>query len=99
MRKVCLVLGLFTLLTVLPLAAQPYGAVLVKGSGHGFVEVPASSAFDFTTGFTFEAWVSGSDTGACSRIAVKSYTQAWWIGVCGTTFRSYIKGTSRRFDG
>ena len=100
MRKVCLVLGLlFTLVTVLPLAAQPYGAFLVKGSGHGFVEVPASSAFDFTTGFTFEAWVSGSDAGPCTSIAGKNYTQAWWIGVCGTTLRSYIKGTASLFDG
>jgi hypothetical protein len=83
----------------LPAAAQPYGAFLVRSSGHGYVEVPASSAFDFTTGFTLEAWVTGSDTGSCSGIAGKNYTQAWWIGVCGTTFRSYIKGTSSLFDG
>ena len=88
-----------SIFAAMPAAAQPYGAFLVRSSGHGFVEVPASSAFDFTTGFTFEAWVTGSDTGACSGIAGKNYTQAWWIGVCGTTFRSYIKGTSSLFDG
>ena len=79
--------------------AQPYSAYLVRSGGHGYVEVPHSSDFNFTTGFTFEAWVSGSDGGACSGIAGKNYTQAWWIGVCGTTFRSYIKGTSSLFDG
>jgi hypothetical protein len=93
------VLVLMFLVVALPAAAQPYGAFLVRSSGHGYVEVPASSAFDFTTGFTFEAWVAGSDAGGCSGIAGKDYTRAWWIGVCGTTFRSYIKGTSSLFDG
>jgi hypothetical protein len=86
MKKVSLFLGLlFVAFTAVPLAAQPYGAFLVRSSGHGYVEVPASSAFDFTTGFTLEAWVTGSDTGSCTSIAGKNYTQAWWIGVCGTT--------------
>lgn len=93
-----LVLGLL-IVAALPAAAQPYGAFLVRSSGHGYVEVPASSAFDFSTGFTLEAWVAGSDTGSCTSIAGKNYTQAWWIGVCGTTLRSYIKGTSSLFDG
>jgi hypothetical protein len=92
------VLGLL-IVAAMPAAAQPYGAFLVRSSGHGYVEVPTSSAFDFTTGFTLEAWVTGSDAGGCSGIAGKNYTQAWWIGVCGTTFRSYIKGTSSLFDG
>ena len=82
-----------------PLAGQPFGAWLIKGSSPGFVEIPASSAFDFTTGFTLEAWVNGTDAGACSSIAGKGYTNAWWVGVCGTTLRSYIQGTSSLFDG
>ncbi|HKS21590.1 MAG TPA: LamG domain-containing protein [Thermoanaerobaculia bacterium] len=82
-----------------PAAAQPYGAFFVRNSGQGYVEVPHSSVFDFSTGFTFEAWVSGSDAGPCSGIAGKQYTTAWWIGVCGTTLRSYIKGTPSLFDG
>src|SRR2546423_506621 len=98
-RLVFLLAPGFVIVAPIPSAAQPSGAVLVRSSGHRLVEVPASSAFDFTTGFTFEAWVTGSDTGACSSIAGKNYTQAWWIGVCGTTFRSYIKGTSSLFDG
>ena len=92
-------LFVLALLAALPLAAQPYGAYFVKGSGAGYVEVPHSSAFNFTTGFTFEAWVGGSDAGPCSSIAGKDYTQAWWIGVCGTTLRSYIKGSTSFFDG
>ena len=96
-RPACLFLVLF--LAALPLAAQPYGAYLTRTSGHGYVEVPASSAFDFTTGFTIEAWVAGSDPGGCQSIAGKDYKQAWWVGVCGTTLRSYIKGTSSLYDG
>ena len=92
-------LFLLGLLLALPLAAQPYGAYLVRSSGAGYVEVPHSSAFDFSSGFTFEAWVSGSDPGGCSGIAGKGYTTAWWVGVCGTTLRSYIKGMSSLFDG
>jgi Concanavalin A-like lectin/glucanases superfamily len=87
------------IVAAIPAAAQPYGAFFVKGSGAGYVEVPHSSAFDFSTGFTFEAWVTGTDPGGCSGIAGKQYTTAWWIGVCGTTFRSYIKGGSSLFDG
>ena len=85
----------------LPAAAQPYGSWLVRNSTTvpGQIEIPHSSAFDFSTGFTFEAWVNGSDSGACSGIAGKGYTTTWWIGVCGTTFRSYIKGTASRIDG
>lgn len=92
-------LFVLSLLVALPLAAQPYGAWLTRSGAHGYVEVPNSSAFNFTTGFTFEAWVSGSDTGSCTSIAGKDFTQGWWIGVCGTTLRSYIKGSSSLFNG
>jgi hypothetical protein len=98
-RFIALFLGILLVVAAMPVAAQPYGAYFVKGSGHGYVEVPASSAFDFTTGFTFEAWVGGSDDGTCSSIAGKNWNQAWWIGVCGTRLRSYIKGSSSVFDG
>lgn len=78
--------------------AQPFGAYFVRGT-NGYIEIPHNSAFNFSTGFTFEAWVSGSDSGGCSSIAGKGWQQTWWIGVCGTTLRSYIKGTASLFDG
>lgn len=79
--------------------AQPYSAYFVRNTGAGYVEIPHSSVFDFSTGFTFEAWVSGADPGGCGGIAGKGYTTSWWIGVCGTTLRSYIKGSGSLFDG
>ena len=96
------------LASVLVLAAgaafsQPYGAWLTNSSGHGYIQLPAASALNFTGGsFTFEAWVSLKDpTGGCSSIAGNSFTQSSWIGVCGTTLRSYLQGypTGTQFDG
>ena len=100
MKRVSFSLWILAVLFVaVPMAAQPFSAWLVKGSANGYVAIPASSAFDFTTGFTFEAWAQGTDNGACSSLAGKDYHTAFWIGVCGTTLRSYIRGTSSLFDG
>jgi hypothetical protein len=93
-----LVLGLLAV-AAWPAAAQPFGAWLVKGSAQGYVAIPASSAFDFTNGFTFEAWASGSDSGGCSSLAGKNFTKAFWIGVCGSTLRSYLRGSGSFLDG
>jgi hypothetical protein len=94
-------LALFALLAafVLPQAAeaQPYNTYLgfTGNPTHGYVRIPHSSSLNPTGGFTFEAWVRIHDangTSGCSSIAGKNYLQAWWIGVCGTTLRSYLKG-------
>ncbi len=39
------------------------------------------------------------DANSCSSIAGKNFHTAWWIGICGTTLRSYPKGTSSVHDG
>ncbi|HKR64619.1 MAG TPA: LamG domain-containing protein [Thermoanaerobaculia bacterium] len=81
---------------------QPYNAWLTNSSGHGYIQLPATSALSFTGGsFTFEAWVSITDSFGvgCSSIAGNSYTQSTWIGICGTTLRSYLRGTGTFFDG
>ncbi len=99
LRIFIIVAGLFS---AIPALAQPFGTWLLKGPAaapHSYVEIPASAAFDFTSGFTVEAWVSGTDDGDCSGIAGKGYKQGWWVGVCGTTLRSYIKGISSVRDG
>lgn len=77
-------------------SAQPFGGwVTFAGSPtSSYISIPHSDALNPTTGFTFEAWVRIRDahSGACSSIAGKNWTKAWWIGICGTTLRSYIKG-------
>jgi hypothetical protein len=83
--------------------AQPFTAWLLSSPGYptssGYVLVPHSAALNPTGAFTFEAWVSVTNSTTnedCRSIAGKGYTQAWWIGVCTVsnqpTLRSYLKG-------
>jgi hypothetical protein len=91
------------LLAICPaVSAQPFGQYLrLLGSPqHGYIEVPHDSILD-TPAMTVEAWVSVRDSlsGGCSSIAGKQWTSAWWLGVCGTTMRSYFNGTVSLKDG
>jgi len=81
--------------------AQSFGQALQLGPGHGYVAVPASPALDFTTGFTAEAWVSVTDPGnsECASLIGKDFLEAFWIGVCDTTLRAYVKGGGSAFNG
>lgn len=78
--------------------AQPFGGWLVLDGTSGFIEVPHNPFLNPTTGFTFEAWVRVTDVHGCSTIAGKDFTQAWWIGVCGTTLRAFLRGSGSNFD-
>ena len=99
---VCALLALaFGALIPAPATAQPLGAWFTMGGApqHGYIRIPHSAALNPTSRFTFEAWVAVTDPGGCSSIAGKSFTQAWWVGICGTTLRSYLKGTPSLRDG
>jgi hypothetical protein len=91
----------FCSLAPAPASAQPFGAwfTMLGAPQHGYIGIPNSAALNPTNRFTFEAWVAVTDPGGCSSIAGKSFTQAWWVGICGTTLRSYLKGTSSLRDG
>ncbi len=91
----------FGALAPTPAAAQPFGAWFTMSGTpqHGYIGIPHSAALNPTNRFTFEAWVAVTDPGGCSSIAGKSFTQAWWVGICGTTLRSYLKGTTSLKDG
>jgi len=82
--------------------AQPFGQYLrLQGVPQsGYIEVPHDVLLD-TPAMTVEAWVSIRDAhgGVCSSIAGKQWSSAWWLGVCGTTFRSYFNGTPSIKDG
>lgn len=101
MAAVALLALAFGALAPAPAAAQPFGAWFTMGGApqHGYIRIPHSAALNPTTRFTFEAWVAVTDPGGCSSIAGKSFTQAWWVGLCGTTLRSYLKGTPSLRDG
>jgi hypothetical protein len=81
---------------------QPFNAWLVNSAGHGYIQLPNSSSLNFAGGsFTFEAWVALTDSrsGGCSSIAGNGYVESSWIGICGTTLRSYLQGGTSLLDG
>ena len=68
---------------------------------HGYIEIPADTVLD-TPQMTVEAWVSVHDAhtpSACSSIAGNGYTTGWWLGLCGTSMRSYFNGTNSQKTG
>lgn len=73
--------------------AQPFGAwTLWERPSTGYVEIPHSAALNPTGQITIEGWVDVSDAGGCSTIIGKGFQSAWWVGVCGTQLRSYLRG-------
>ncbi|HXA17281.1 MAG TPA: LamG domain-containing protein [Thermoanaerobaculia bacterium] len=101
MRIGSIVIALFIIAT--SAFAQPSGQYLrMQGfPQHGYIEIPHDVLLD-TQAMTVEAWVSVRDahggTG-CSSIAGKGYQTGWWLGLCGTTMRSYFNGTPNFRDG
>jgi hypothetical protein len=99
-----LFIGALLLLTAAGAFAQPFNAWLTVSPGyptnHGYIQLPTSSALNFSgNSFTFEAWVAASDAGGCSSLAGNGYTNSQWIGICGTTLRSYMRGSGSLLDG
>ncbi|HEV7517496.1 MAG TPA: LamG domain-containing protein [Thermoanaerobaculia bacterium] len=75
--------------------AQPFGAWLtLAGPTSGYIQVPSSADLNPASAITVEAWVNLIDAngGACSSIVGKKWTDAWFLGICGTQLRSYIRG-------
>ena len=102
--------ALFLLVGAQISSAQPFTAWLYLTPGfpttHGYVEIPHDTALNPTAAFTFEAWVSLTNSTTsedCRSIAGKGYVQAWWIGVCTVsgqpTLRSYLKGSGSARNG
>jgi len=84
-----------------PAQAQPFGAwmTLAGSPQHGYIEVPSAAELNPTDGFTLEAWVNVTDAGGgCSSIVGKGWQATWWVGLCDTTLRSYLKGSPSLFD-
>jgi concanavalin A-like lectin/glucanase superfamily protein len=101
-RLLAFLLGLLAFLLLLPAAAgaQPFGAwpVFQKTTGK-YIEVPTSPDLNPTAAITIEAWLGASDPGSCSSIVGKGFTTTYWVGICGTTLRSYLAGSGSLKDG
>lgn len=81
--------------------AQPFGAwMTLSGPTTGYISIPSTAALNPSSQITIEAWVNVSDPsgGGCSSIVGKNWQTSWWIGLCGTTFRSFLKGSSSMRD-
>ncbi|MGK2858313.1 MAG: LamG domain-containing protein [Thermoanaerobaculia bacterium] len=89
-------------------SAQPFGSWLTLGGNPntGHARFDAAAALNPTDAFTFEAWVSITNTSTsedCRSIAGKNFNQAWWIGLCTVggkpTLRSYLRGGASSRNG
>jgi hypothetical protein len=95
-RRLILALPL-ALAVLLPVgaAAQPFGSWnLYSRTTPAYIEIPHASALNPISAITIEGWVSVSDPDGCSNIIGKGYQSTWWVGLCGTSLRSYLRGTS-----
>lgn len=84
------------------LSAQPFGTYTVfsgngsAGASNGDLEVPDSPALNPAGPITIEGWVSLSTpfggTSTCRSLIGKNFHQSYWVGVCGSTLRAYLRG-------
>lgn len=87
---------LLTLSTVA--SAQPFGSwgIYDRSDPGNYFEIPHSPALNPTGQITIEGWVDikdGNLGGGCSNIIGKGFQNAWWVGICGTQLRSYVRGS------
>jgi hypothetical protein len=97
--RLCLGILALVVLFVPAGQAQPFGTWMTTSTTAGYLEIPHNAALNPIDQITIEAWVSVTDGGGCSSIVGKNFTQAWWVGLCGTTLRSYVKGSGSLKDG
>jgi hypothetical protein len=80
-------------------SAQPFGAWLVlPGSTNGYVNIPNTPDLNPSSAITIEAWVAVSNPHPISAILGKDFQTSYWVGLVGTTLRSYVGGHPA-FDG
>ncbi|HEX4962581.1 MAG TPA: LamG domain-containing protein [Thermoanaerobaculia bacterium] len=93
-RLTLLAAAAFAVLLVPAAGAQPFNAWLtLSGPTSGYINVLSSPVLNPASAITIEGWVIVTDPGGgCSSIIGKNFQTAWWIGICGTTLRSYLKG-------
>jgi Concanavalin A-like lectin/glucanases superfamily len=71
------------------------------GPNHGYIEVADQGALDITGPITIEGWVNFETpfpSQTCRSIVGKGFSSTFWVGVCGSTLRAYLKGNGSSFD-
>jgi hypothetical protein len=104
-RAIAFLIGLLALLLLLPAAAgaQPFGAWAIFSETTGnYISIPHSAALNPSGAITIEAWISLNTPlpgpSACWSIFGKDFLTSYWVGVCGTSLRSYLAGNTTFFD-
>lgn len=88
------ILAVLALAVAGSLSAQPFGAWgIYSRPQQGFLQIPHHPSLNPTAAITIEGWVNVTDGGGCSNIIGKGYQSAWWVGICGTNLRSYLRGS------
>src|SRR3954465_13195409 len=92
-----LALGVLVSLS-LPAAAQPFGGIFsLSTTNPGYIQIADGPALNPTNAITIELWASIGDTSqggtTCKSLVGKDFVTAYWVGICGRTLRSYLKGS------
>ncbi len=76
--------------------AQPWGAWILTdlGTPGDYIEIPHSTDLNPTEQITVEGWIDVSAASGCQSLVGKGWTDAWWVGICSGTIRSYLRGSS-----
>ena len=82
-------------------AAAPW--LQLAGETPGYVEIPHHPDLNPSAEITVEAWVNftqaeGTGGNSCPSIVGKSYTEAYWLGMCGQRMRFYPRGAGSARD-
>jgi concanavalin A-like lectin/glucanase superfamily protein len=84
-------------------SAQPFGAWAIFSESTGnYISIPHAAALNPTSAITIEAWISLNSPlptpTSCWSIFGKDFLTSYWVGVCGTTLRTYLAGNTTFFD-
>lgn len=70
------------------------------GAGHGYLQAPHHGDLNPTSAITIEMWVKlRQPSTSCGSLIGKDYTQAYWVGICGQTVVSYLRGSGSNREG
>jgi hypothetical protein len=97
-----LVLSAAASFAALPSSAQPFNGTLDFTETAGTkLEVAHVAALNPTNALTIEAWVrfTPSTGQICRSLVGKGFTTSYWFGICGSTFRTYTRGSGSNKDG
>ena len=76
------------------------GNAVSGAPGHEYAEIAHDPALNPTAAITLEMWVRlQTPLSGCRSLIGKDFTQAYWVGVCGSTLRSYLRGGGSSNDG